>query len=70
MYGAKSQIGVLDDRRPDIIPWKSIQHHKDIVTDILKLKNTVVSCDRSGRIFGWKLQDGTPQSTIHSPIDI
>lgn len=55
MYGAYKQIGLLDDRKPDIFPWKCDDQHQDIVYDILKLKNRIVSCDALGGIYSWKL---------------
>lgn len=57
MYGCKGEIGLLDDRKHEVFPWKSEAHHKGIVYDILKLKETVVSCDSEGFINCWKLAD-------------
>lgn len=55
MYGGLCEIGMVDDRKQNIFPWKSEAHHKDVVYDILKLKNIVISCDKKGLIYGWKL---------------
>lgn len=45
MYGAYQEVGILDDRRNELIHWKAEGYHKGNVYDILKLKNRVVSCD-------------------------
>lgn len=61
MYGAVSQIGLIDDRKQELIPWKSQAHHRGSVYDILKLKNKVVSVDNEGMIYSWQLADGNPK---------
>lgn len=60
MYGAKAEIGLLDDRKERLLPWKSEKHHQGMVYDILKLENRVVSCDDQGGIWSWKLAGEEP----------
>lgn len=55
MYGSHGEIGLLDDRKHEVFPWKSEAHHKGVVYDILKLKDRVVSCDSEGILHSWKL---------------
>jgi hypothetical protein len=55
MYGAYSEIGLLDDRKDTHFLWKSSKQHNGMVYDILKLSNRIVSCDESGMIWSWKL---------------
>lgn len=57
MFGAKGVIGLLDDRRQKVFPWKSEVHHKSTVYDILKLEERVISCDSEGKVYSWKLKD-------------
>jgi hypothetical protein len=36
-YGATAEIGMLDDRKDTVFPWKSVKLHTGIVYDILAL---------------------------------
>lgn len=55
MFGAKGVIGLLDDRKQQVFPWKSEGYHKSVVYDILKLEDRIVSCDWEGKIYSWRL---------------
>lgn len=61
---------MLDDRNCEAIIWKSERHHREIVYDILKLKEKVISVDTKGEIYSWALDNGINGKRIDGQMEI
>lgn len=47
---------MLDDRKSKYLPWKNDTFHKNFISDILRLGDKVISCDKGGEIVSWKIE--------------